>query len=193
MHFYMNWQFLTMKACCNYVVVLTTTPWCQWAPLRHTSCLLKLFYFLSLKNFCLPHIFCILFYLTHPTLVISYGKIISKQDFDDVRCFFCICCLAASRPILGYSQGDSLRNLILITAFQLFWPKAHREPCNEVGSVSPAKHLEGFEPGTFQFLSHCLNPLGYSHSHSFFTKRQHTTIQSMTPWGDTGTCPTLLC
>ena len=108
-----------------------------------------------------------------------------KQDFDDVRCFFCNCYLATLWPILGYSQGDSLTNLILITAFQIFRPRTHREPCNKVGSLSPAKHLAGFELGTFQFLSHRLNPLGHSpHSMlSFCNKRQHITIHSRTPWG----------
>ena len=41
------------------------------------------------------------------------------------------------------------------------WPEGHWEPHIEVGSLSLAKHLAGFEPGTFQFLQH-LNPLGHS-------------------------------
>ena len=28
-------------------------------------------------------------------------------------------------------------------------PEGHQEPCNEVGSLNPAKCLVGFEPGTF--------------------------------------------
>ena len=43
-----------------------------------------------------------------------------------------------------------------------FWPKGHRDPHNEVGSLIPAEHLVGFEPGTFQFLPQHLNPLGHS-------------------------------
>ena len=30
--------------------------------------------------------------------------------------------------------------------FYLFWPEGYREPCNEVGSKRPTKHLVGFEP-----------------------------------------------
>ena len=42
-----------------------------------------------------------------------------------------------------------------------FRPEGHREPHNEVGSLSPAEHLVGFELETFQFLLQCLNPLGH--------------------------------
>ena len=73
------------------------------------------------------------------------------------------CYLIASRPALGHSQGESLTNSIVITAFELLWPKGHQEPCNEVGSLSLAKWLVGFEPVTFWFLSHHLNSLGHSH------------------------------
>ena len=45
--------------------------------------------------------------------------------------FFLNCCLAASRPTLGHSQGNSLTNLMLITVFYLCWPKGHQEPRNE--------------------------------------------------------------
>ena len=48
---------------------------------------------------------------------------------------------------------------MLITVFELFWLKGHREPRNYIGSLSPAEHLVGFEPGTFPFLSQRLNPL----------------------------------
>ena len=43
-----------------------------------------------------------------------------------------------------------------------FRPEGHWEPRGEVGSLSPAKCLVGFEPGTFQFLLQCLNPLIHS-------------------------------
>ena len=46
--------------------------------------------------------------------------------------------------------------------FLHFRPEGHREPRNEVGSLSLAEHLVGFEPGTFQFLLQRLNPLGHS-------------------------------
>ena len=52
---------------------------------------------------------------------------------------------------LGHSQGDSLTNLMLITAFVQVQPEGHREPCKEAGSLSPAERLAGFEPGTFRF------------------------------------------
>ena len=38
---------------------------------------------------------------------------------------------------------------MLITAFLHFWHKVHWEPCNDVGSLSPAKLLMGFELGMF--------------------------------------------
>ena len=56
-----------------------------------------------------------------------------------------------------HSGGDSLTNS-LITVFVEFWAEGCQEPHNMVGSLSPAEHLAGFEPGTFQFLLQCLNP-----------------------------------
>ena len=44
---------------------------------------------------------------------------------------------------MGQSQGDSLTNPMLITAFYHFEPEGHREPRNEVGSLSPAERLIG--------------------------------------------------
>ena len=38
---------------------------------------------------------------------------------------------------------------MLITAFLHFWHKGHWEPCNDVGPLSPAKLLMGFELGMF--------------------------------------------
>ena len=63
--------------------------------------------------------------------------------------FFFNCYLAVPRPTLGHSQGDSLTNLMLITAFVHIRPESQREPRNEVGSLSPAERLAGFEPRTF--------------------------------------------
>ena len=63
--------------------------------------------------------------------------------------FFFNCYLAVPRPTLGHSQGDSLTNLMLITAFVQVRPKGHWEPHNEVGSLSLAKCSVGFELGTF--------------------------------------------
>ena len=61
------------------------------------------------------------------------------------------CYLAAPRPIFGHSQGDSLSNPMLITAFYLRRPEGHWDPRNEVWSLSPAKRLAEFESGTFRF------------------------------------------
>ena len=41
-----------------------------------------------------------------------------------------------------------------------FWPEGLREPRNKAGSLSPTEHLIGFEPETFRFWLHRLNPLG---------------------------------
>ena len=67
--------------------------------------------------------------------------------------------MAAPWPTLSYSCRDSLANPMLITVFELFWPKAHWEPCNVVGSLSPVELLVRFEQVTW-FLSQRLNPLG---------------------------------
>ena len=60
--------------------------------------------------------------------------------------------LAAPRPTSGHYRGDSLTHPMLITAFVHVRPEGHREPRSEVGSLSPAERLAGFEPGTFRFL-----------------------------------------
>ena len=67
------------------------------------------------------------------------------------HCIFFSCYLAVPRPTLGHSQGDSLTNLILITAFVHVRPEGHWEPGNKVGSLSSDKYLAGFELGTFEF------------------------------------------
>ena len=51
---------------------------------------------------------------------------------------------------------------MLITAFVHVRPEGHQDPRNEVGSLSPAERLAGFEPGTFRFWLQRLNPLGNS-------------------------------
>ena len=48
---------------------------------------------------------------------------------------------------------------MLITCILHIRPEGHREPRNQVGSLSPAERLVGFEPGTFRFWSQRLNPL----------------------------------
>ena len=85
------------------------------------------------------------------------------------------CYLVAPRPTLGHCQGDSLTNPMLIIAFYLFRPEGHREPRNEVGFLSPAEHLVGFEPGTLILItmSQRLNPLGHSCNITFGTSYFH--------------------
>ena len=51
---------------------------------------------------------------------------------------------------------------MLITAFAQVRPVGYWEPRDEVGSLSPAEHLAGFEEGTFRFWLQRLNPLGHS-------------------------------
>ena len=82
------------------------------------------------------------------------------------------CYLAVTRPTLGHSQGFSLTVSeakplrmaqswpMLITAFVQARPEGQREPRSEVGSLSLAESLAGFEPGTFRLQR--LNPLGHS-------------------------------
>ena len=43
-------------------------------------------------------------------------------------------------------RGDSLTHLMLIIGFSHFRPEGHRKPRNEVGSLTPAERLVGFEP-----------------------------------------------
>ena len=70
---------------------------------------------------------------------------------NSVRFFFVFfyCYLPVPRPTLGHSRGDSLSNAMLVTMLEQFLPKGNKEPRNEAGSVSQAKHLVEFEPGTF--------------------------------------------
>ena len=81
-----------------------------------------------------------------------------------VRKFFSSfnCYLATPWPTLGHYRGGSLTHLMLITCVLHIWPKGHQEPCNKIESLSLVEHLVGFELGTFQFWSQCLNSLGHS-------------------------------
>ena len=97
-----------------------------------------------------------------------------SKEMDLGTISFFKCYLAVPQPTLGHSQGDSLTNMMLITAFVQFRPEGHCEPCNEVGSLRPAGCLVMFELETFQFWLQCLNPLGHSPRNSgscqFFVK-----------------------
>ena len=65
---------------------------------------------------------------------------------------FLNCYLAVPWPTLNHSLGDSLTNLISITAFQQLQP-GHREFRNKVGSISPAVDLVGIEHGNLLILT----------------------------------------
>ena len=68
----------------------------------------------------------------------------------------------ATQTALGHYQQSSFTNPMLITALQLFWSECHREPRNEVGSLSLAVGPMEFETGTFWFWLSCPNLLGHS-------------------------------
>ena len=75
----------------------------------------------------------------HTHLVTLIGTVL-KLDGWSFICFFVFfsnCCLAVPQPTLDHSQGDSLTNLMLVTAFVHVQPKGHWEPHNKVGSLSP--------------------------------------------------------
>ena len=74
---------------------------------------------------------------------------IKKEQWSIIFHFF-NCNLVVPRPTLNHYRGDSLTAIItLITAFLQF-QLGHREPRNEVGSLSLAEYLMGFELGTFR-------------------------------------------
>ena len=89
---------------------------------------------------------------------------------------FFSCYLAAPRPTLGHYRGASLSHPILISAFLHIWPEFHREPCNEVGCLSPVEHLAGFESGTFWFCLQRPDPLGHP---KYFLGSIHKSMQQL--------------
>ena len=84
--------------------------------------------------------------------------------------------MAAPWPTLGHYRARGQPHSPDVNHCVLhFRPEGHREPRNEVGSLSPAEHLVGFEPGAFRFLLQCLNPLGHSPQFNarFFSRRKN--------------------
>ena len=66
--------------------------------------------------------------------------------------------MATFGPLLGRQpQSPDINHCVLYIR-----PEIDREPRSEVGSVSLAQRLVGFEPGTFRFWLQRLNPLGHS-------------------------------
>ena len=92
----------------------------------------------------------------------AYRKEVVNWPFCSFFQFFFYCYLADPLPTLGHSQGNSLTNPMLITAFVQVQTEGHQKPRNEVGSLNLAECLAGFEPGTFRFWLQHLNPLGHS-------------------------------
>ena len=71
---------------------------------------------------------------------------------------------------------------MLITCVLHIRPEGHLGPRNEVGSLSPAEHLVGFEPTTFRFWLQRLNPLCHSannNNHQFKVIVADTAILSL--------------
>ena len=100
----------------------------------------------------------------HQRLVLYHFNAVMLQQWPNnnsklPHCIFFNCYLAVPRPTLSHSQGDSLTNSMLMTAFVHVRPEDHRETCNEIGSLSLAECLAGFQPGTFQFWLQRLNRL----------------------------------
>ena len=91
-------------------------------------------------------------YLFLTTENLCYRNCLSSFVTCLLKKFFFNWCLAAPRPTLGYYRGGSLTHLMLITAFLHVWHESQYVPCNEIGSLSPAKHLVGFEQRTFPIL-----------------------------------------
>ena len=82
-------------------------------------------------------------------------------------CLFLNYDLAAPRLTLSHYWRDSLTHPMLITAFLHIRPKGNQDPCNEVGSLSPAERLVGFELGIFCFWLQLVNPLDCSPQNSW--------------------------
>ena len=97
---------------------------------------------------------------------LSFAWDLSLQNSaDSYLCFrlaFFNCYLAAPWLTLGHYRRHSLTYPMLITAFYIFDPRVTGNLLGEVGSLSPAERLVGFEPGTFRFWLQHLHPLGHS-------------------------------
>ena len=65
--------------------------------------------------------------------------------------FFFNCCLAAPRPTSGHYRWGQSHSPDVNHCISHIRPEGHREPRSEVGSLSQAERLAGFEPGTFRF------------------------------------------
>ena len=88
------------------------------------------------------------------SLRISSLEVNTKKILKIIYLFiylFFDCYLVAPCPTLGHYSDSSHAHLILIAAFLHIWLECHKKPRSEVGSVSLAEPLMGFEPGTFRF------------------------------------------
>ena len=79
--------------------------------------------------------------------------------------------MAAPRTTLGHYRGDSLTHPMLIVnqCVLHFSPEGHREPRNEVGSLSLAE----------RFLLQCLNSLGKAFWKSFPSQKEIKSVMSV--------------
>ena len=82
---------------------------------------------------------------------------------------FAVDCLIANLRQLSREQPHSPDVKLSVTIS--FRSKGHRQPRNEVGYLSPAEHLVGFELGTLQFnlnaLTHQTRPLSQNFHRNF--------------------------
>ena len=88
------------------------------------------------------------------SLRISSLEVNTEKKLKTIYLFiylFFDCYLVAPCPTLGHYLDSSHTHLMLITAFSHIWLECHKKPRSEVGSVSLAELLMGFEPGTFRF------------------------------------------
>ena len=82
--------------------------------------------------------------------------------------------LAAPRPTLRLlTRRQSHLPNVIIQCTCLTWPKSQREPCNEVGSQSPTKLINGIRTGTLSIPSEQAIPLSLmSHEEKKQLERQ---------------------
>ena len=78
-----------------------------------------------------------------------------EEKFHKILSFFYLL-FDYSMTNFGSLLWDSVTHPISPLCLFKFWPKGHREPFNKVGSLQLAKHLLGFELGTFQFICNLL-------------------------------------
>ena len=74
------------------------------------------------------------------------GHFLQNVDVDGHQTSFDMLFGCPTAKFGSLSRGQP--HPMLITAFWRFWPEGHREPCNEIGSITLAEYLVRFEQGT---------------------------------------------